>query len=393
VVITEATQRFITTHINDDVRSLALKGCTDPEVDVAFALQQISGRQQIKQKLPQFYHNLQLILPVRLSLEQCSSEETAAFKAKIIRGTHLMDLTGGFGIDCLSLADNFNTIDYIERNQELYTIARHNFNLLGKKHIHSHNGDGIDFLSTHTEADVIYLDPARRDKIGGKVVQISDCEPNIIEHLPLLIHNKRHVWVKLSPMLDLSQALHSLPVKEAYIISVKNECKELLLHLHEDTSSTPVIHAVELQGETHSTFSFTTEEEQACPCTLSEHIDHYLYEPGSSIMKAGGFKLYAQRLNLQKLDTNSHLYTSPHYTDNHQGKCFRVISCHNMDKKSIKQLRTTCSQCTIATRNFPISAEDLRKKLNIKEGGTQHLFGTTYQGKHILILTERITHS
>ena len=393
MVINEATQQFILTHINDDVRTLALKGCNDPEVDVAFALTQISGRQQIKQKLPRFYENMQVMLPIRLSLEQCSSEDTAAYKAQIIKGKHLTDLTGGFGIDCWALADNFNTVDYVERNEELCKVAEHNFSILTKTHVHCHCADGIEFLGQHPQADVIYLDPARRDRSGGKVVQISDCEPNILQHLPLLLQNERDVWVKLSPMLDFHATLQKLPIQEVYIVSVKNECKELLLHLHAHAPSSACIHAVDLQANDTSTFSFTLEEEHACPLHIANELGEYLYEPNASIMKAGGYKLYADRLKLQKLDANSHLYTADHLLDHAHGKCFRVIKCYGLDKKSIKQLRTEYPKCNIATRNFPISAETLRQKLGIKEGGTQQVFGTTFKSKHILILTERISHS
>lgn len=376
-------------HINDDVRSLALKGCNDPEVDVAFALQQISGRQQIKHKLPWLHNDLRLILPVRLSLEQCSSEDTSTYKSHLIHGQHLMDLTGGFGIDCLALSQHFSEVDYVERDEELYQVVKHNFNILNKSNIRCHHADGIEHLLHHPEANVIYLDPARRDKSGGKVVQISDCEPNIIEHLPLLLQNGRDVWVKLSPMLDLHATLAVLPVVKAYIISVKNECKELLLHLHSNPPENPHIHAVELQGEATQTFTFQTDDEAQSPLQIADVIGNYLYEPSASIMKAGCFKLYSQRFNFNKLDSNSHLYTSNHYVENAHGKCFKVLETYGMDKKSIKQLRADCTQCTIATRNFPISPENLRKKLHLKEGGNKHLFGTTYKGKHLLILTER----
>ena len=394
MVVNEATQQYILTHLHDDVRALALKGCADPQVDVAFALQQISGRQQIKNKLPLFYNNMRLVLPVRLSLEQCSSEETSAFKAQLIKGNHLADLTGGFGIDTLALSQQFKKVDYIERNSELCEIVTHNMQVLNKTHINCHNEDGIEYISKHPEADVIYLDPARRDKMGGKVAEISDCEPDITAHLTLLTANERHVWVKLSPMFDLHAALSSLPVCEAYVISVKNECKELLLHLHKPSTllnETTQVHAVELNKDTQESFNFTIEEERSTPITIADSIGAYLYEPGAALMKAGCFKLYAHRLGLLKLDTHSHLYTSQQLSHGaHYGKCFQVIDCFSFNKPSIKALRTQYPQCNITTRNFPMTPEALRKKLGIKEGGDHQLFATTLQGNHILIVGKRL---
>ena len=290
MVINEETKQYIAAHRHDDVRQLALKGCKESNVDHAFALQQISAYQQIKDKLPTLAARTDVIFPVRLSLEQCSSEETARLKGELIKGTHLADLTGGFGIDCLALSKQFERVSYVERNEELCKIAEHNFPLLSTTPIDIHHEDGIAFLRQHPEIDTVFLDPARRTHQGGKAVLINDCEPDISQEIELFTQNGRETWVKLSPMLDLSSALHSLPVNEAYIISVKNECKELLLHLKKGVKE-PVITAIDISGSgERQLFSFQPSEEAAATAEIAPSIEKYLYEPNAAEMKAGAFK-------------------------------------------------------------------------------------------------------
>lgn len=354
------------------------------------ALQQISAYQQIKDKLPSLAERTDIIFPVRLSLEQCSSEETAHMKAELIRGNHLADLTGGFGIDCLALSRQFERVSYVERNEELCKIAEHNFPLLSNTPIDIHHEDGIAFLRQHPEIDTVFIDPARRTRQGSKAVLISDCEPDISQEIELLTLNGREAWVKLSPMLDLSSALHSLPVNEAYIISVKNECKELLLHLKKGVKE-PVITAIDISGSgERQRFSFRPSEETAATTEIAPSIENYLYEPNAAVMKAGAFKSVGVRYGLKKLDTHSHLYTSAHIEEDFCGRVFAVHGQWEFNKHNLQEIRTHYVAAHVSTRNFPLGSDALRQRLKIKEGGHAYLFGTTVNRSLYIIACDRI---
>lgn len=354
------------------------------------ALQQISAYQQIKDKLPTLAERTDVIFPVRLSLEQCSSEETAHLKAELIRGNHLADLTGGFGIDCLALSRQFERVSYVERNEELCKIARHNFPLLSTTPIDIHHEDGIAFLRQHPEIDTVFIDPARRTRQGSKAVLISDCEPDISQEIELLTLNGREAWVKLSPMLDLSSALHTLPVSEAYIVSVKNECKELLLHLKGEHGSTR-LYAIDInsQGE-RKAFEFSLEEEQSAVTEVATQTEHYLYEPNAAVMKAGAFKSIGQRFGLKKLDANSHLYTSNELIDDFCGRIFIINDCLDFNKQGIKAIKGQMEKGHVSSRNFPLSSDALRERLKIKEGGEVYVIGTTLHRSLCLLVCQRI---
>lgn len=354
------------------------------------ALQQISAYQQIKDKLPSLAERIDIIFPVRLSLEQCSSEETARLKAELIRGNHLADLTGGFGIDCLALSRQFERVSYVERNEELCKIAKHNFPLLSNTPIDIHHEDGIAFLRQHPEIDTVFIDPARRTRQGSKAVLISDCEPDISQEVELLTLNGRETWVKLSPMLDLSSALHTLPVSEAYIISVKNECKELLLHLKGEHGPTR-LYAIDInsQGE-RKAFELSLEEEQSAVTEFATQTEHYLYEPNAAVMKAGAFKSIGQRFGLKKLDINSHLYTSNELKEDFCGKVFEITDCLEFNKQGMKAIKEQIKKGHVSTRNFPLSSDALRERLKIKEGGDVYVVGTTLHRSLYLIVCQRI---
>lgn len=354
------------------------------------ALQQISAYQQIKDKLPTLAERTDVIFPVRLSLEQCSSEETAHLKAELIRGNHLADLTGGFGIDCLALSRQFERVSYVERNEELCKIAEHNFPLLSNTPIDIHHEDGIAFLRQHPEIDTVFIDPARRTRQGSKAVLISDCEPDISQEIELLTLNGREAWVKLSPMLDLSSALHTLPVSEAYIVSVKNECKELLLHLKGEHGPTR-LYAIDInsQGE-RKAFEFSLEEEQSAVTEVATQTEHYLYEPNAAVMKAGAFKSIGQRFGLKKLDANSHLYTSNELIDDFCGRVFIINDCLDFNKQGIKAIKGQMEKGHVSTRNFPLSSDALRERLKIKEGGEVYVIGTTLHRSLCLLVCQRI---
>lgn len=373
------TLRFIEENARADVRSLALQAKKYPQVDMAMAVVQIAGRQIAEAKVPSWYRTEGLLYPKHLSMEQCSSEATAIYKAGLVDGDTFADLTGGFGIDCSFLSRKFKQADYVERQTELCELAEHNFPLLGLK-IGVHNEDGVEYLKQMHPVDVLFLDPARRDGHGGKTVAISDCEPDVSALEDLLVEKAKKVMVKLSPMLDLSLALKALKyVREVHIVSVNNECKELLLILEKSTDSLEiVIHCEQITstGE-HQHYAFTQEQERTSDCPLAAEVGAYLYEPNASILKAGAYRSLTQTYPVNKLHASSHLYTSPYYIEDFPGRRFQVEAVGGFGKKELKTLLQGLEKANLTIRNFPSSVAELRKRLKLKEGGECYLFATT----------------
>ena len=391
-MIDEHTLAFIREHASDDVRQLALQAARYPQVDVRMAATQIEGRRLAASKLPSWAGTDGIVYPVRLSMEQCSSEQTARYKASLAGGKRLADLTGGFGIDCSYMADSFANTTYIERNEELCRIARHNFALLGKP-ITVINANSEEQLTALEPQDWIFIDPARRDTAGHKVVALSDCDPDVSRLEPLLLQKAHHVMVKCSPMLDISQALRELhSVSAIHVVSVSNECKELLLVLSNDTTPEPILHTVNFHGGQAQFLSYTAAEENAATCTYTATVGKYLYEPNSSLMKAGCFRLPSARWRLEKLHRNTHLYTSNVLIKEFPGRIFEVKSTVGFGKNELKHLSAELKRANIAVRNFPERPEALRKRLKLTDGGDTYLFATTLADEHrILIRCEKAT--
>ena len=386
LMIDPHTQAFIREHATDDVRTLALQAARYPQVDMRVAATQIEGRRIATTKLPAWAATEGLVYPVRLSMEQCSSEVTARYKASLIEGQRLADLTGGFGIDCSYMSDRFAATTYIERNEELCRIATHNFALLGKSITVVH-GNSTDLLATLPPHDWIFVDPARRDGVGNKVVALSDCEPDVSHLEPLLLQKASRVMIKCSPMLDISQALRELrSVSEVHVVSVNNECKELLLILDGAATSEPTIHAVNFHGATLQAFHYTAADEAAAQCSYTATVERYLYEPNSSLMKAGCFRLPAQRWGLKKLHRNTHLYTSDLLVEEFPGRVFEVKSIDGFGKNELKRLTSEVKKANLAVRNFPERPEVLRKRLKISDGGDISLFATTLHDERRVIV-------
>lgn len=392
IQISSETWAFIHAHQNDDVRALALQAKKYPNVDIPTAIIQIAGRKVASEKVPSWAKIENIIYPRHISLEQCSSETTAHYKAGLISGDSFVDLTGGFGIDCAFLSSQFKTSTYVERQTELCNIATHNFPLIGLNHIQVVNEDGVVFLNKMNPTDWIFLDPARRNEQGGKTVSIADCEPNVKDIEELLLHKATKIMVKLSPMLDLSLALKDLiSTSEIHIISVNNECKELLLILsNEKTDQTP-IHCINFTTQEKQSFSFTREQEQECDCTYTSNLKQYIFEPNASILKAGGYRSIASLFQIEKLHPNSHLYTSDKPITNFPGRTFRIVSQSTFNKKEIKQKLGDLKKANITVRNFPASVAELRKRTKLEEGGSTYLFATTlYNEQKILIRCEKL---
>lgn len=386
-MIDKPTQDFIREHAGDDVRQLALQAKRYPEVDMCVAATQIEGRRLASTKLPAWAAVDGMIYPVRLSMEQCSSEVTARYKASLVSGQRLADLTGGFGVDCSYMAEGFEEITYIERNEELCRIADHNFALLGRP-IRVVNADSEEALDSLPHQDWIFIDPARRDKAGNKVVSLKDCTPDVCRLKPLLMQKATRMMIKCSPMLDISQAVRELQsVSEVHVVSVNNECKELLLILG-GAAVEGSIHTINYHGGEVQKFVYAASEEVAALCPYATSVARYLYEPNSSLMKAGCYRLPAQRYGLSKLHPNTHLYTSDTLVSDFPGRVFRVERVCGFGKKELKTLG--CKQANLAVRNFPERVDALQKRLKIQDGGSTYLFATTLQdeSKALIVCTK-----
>lgn len=393
LLIPKATQEFIEQHQTEDIRILALQAAKYKQVDMPFALQQIEGWQKARQKLPLWSRTKGIIYPPHLSMEQCSSELTARYKEKIlVGGESFADLTGGFGVDFSYLARSFKQAWYVEHNPALCQIAEHNMAVLELRQAVIRNEEAEQFLKDTPSIDAIFLDPARRDIHGGKTVAISDCTPDVKALLPLLLQKAQRIMVKLSPMLDIYQALKDLPdISDVHIIAVHNECKELILVIDKRiTKESPVkFHAINLtpdKTELNKAFTFTLEEERQAECSFTTELETYLYEPDTSLLKAGAFRLTAKRFQLKKLHPNSHLYTSNILNKDFPGRIFHIEQVIGFSKKELRSLMSGISQANLSIRNFPDSVAGLRKRLKLKDGGTTYLFATTLNnGEKVLL--------
>lgn len=391
IQISSETELFILQHQTDDVRSLALQSPKHPEIDMPTAITQIAGRQVAAEKIPSWAEVDNIWYPRHLSMEQCSSELTARYKASLAQGKSFADLTGGFGIDCAFLSAGFSTATYVERQEELCEIAAHNFPLLGLPHIQVKNEDAVAYLKSMSPADYLFIDPARRNEHGGKIVAIKNCEPNVSELEELLLSKASQVMIKLSPMLDLSLALKELRhTQQVHVISVNNECKELLLILGQELMTEPTIHCVNLSTKDEPCFVFTRRQEKDCECTYTDRIGSYLFEPNASILKAGAFQSIAAAYSVKKLHPNSHLYTSDEPVEHFPGRAFRVTGQCTFNKNEIKEALGELKKANITIRNFPASVAELRKRTKLADGGSVYLFATTlYNEQKLLIRCEK----
>lgn len=436
MIITDETVRFIQLHRLEDVRALALKGCKDETVDMPFALDQIQGWQTARTKLPTWAATEGIIYPPHLNMEQCSSEETARYKRECltwlcnISEATLIDLTGGFGVDFSMMSRKFRHAVYVERNAQLVEVAKHNFDMLDLQNVEAVNGDGVEYLhqlasemqlsasykgSDEAEANrkiIIFLDPARRDVHGKKVFRLEDCTPDVLGIRDELLQCADVVMIKLSPMLDWHEAVKQLTANlpsernnvhcEVHVISVKNECKELLIILRPQTSDDvhqPVDadnHQIKLicindnqRFETEISKD-TQQEPLLLDRVLGDEAGHYLFVPNASIMKAGVFAQLSHTYGIPMLDQDTHYYIGDHDVENFPGRRFHILAVSSMNKKELKRKLVGITQANIATRNFPLSAVELRKRLKLKDGGDNYLFVTTVQGNHVVFICQNV---
>ena len=390
----QATIDFIRVHAEADVRQLALQGTKNPEVNLTFALDQIAGRQKAKSKLPSWAAIDGMTYPPHLSMEQCSSEQTARYKASIAgKGALVVDLTAGFGVDLAFISQSFQQAVHIERQASLCAISSENYKLLGLNHIEVVCADGVDYLHQLDHADLIFLDPARRDDHGARTYGIADCTPNVLELRDELLQKADRVMLKLSPMLDWRKAVEDLGnVNEVHIVSVDNECKELLLILSKEEKPLKLFcvnNGQVFEGDQGDWLNERSIAEIRVPVPMSSQT--YLFEPNASIMKAGCFALLEQRYNVSQLDKNSHLFVSDSDISDFPGRRFVIEKTTSMNKRELKEALDGINRANITVRNFPLSVAELRKRLKLKDGGDHYLFATTVAGnQHQLFLCRKI---
>lgn len=397
--IDTVTWDFILRHraSDTDIRQLALQASRYPEVDMQEALVQISGWRIALRKLPSWTAIEGILYPSHLSMEQCSSEQTARYKAGLVSSvnypqgmTSMVDLTGGLGVDFSFLARSFMKAIYVERQPVLCEKARHNFPLLGLNRIEIVEAETEIYLRNMEPVDWIYLDPARRDEKGGKVVRIMDCSPDVGALLELLRKKADRILVKFSPMLDLAQIYRELPgvIETVHVVAVNGECKEVLVVICGSAFGTEQreFHTVDLCSDGIQRFSFMKEEEEAAVCEYADKPLTYLYEPNAAVLKAGAYRLLAVRFGLKKLHPDSHLYTSDTWCETFPGRSFWVQGFSGFGKNKLKQLLDGLEKANLTVRGFPSTVAELRKKLSLKEGGETYLFAATVgKGTKVLI--------
>lgn len=438
------TAEFIVAHRTDNPRQLALQASRFPDVDMPYALSQIQGWQAARRKLPSFAANQDIVYPPHLSMEQCSSEATALYKAEAVRrlmdsfkreeeasskgyGDSMTDLTGGFGVDFYFVSRRFSRAQYTERNAELCQVVEHNLKVLGADNASVVCGDAVEQLQTIYPQTLIFIDPARRDAHGARTFAISDCTPDVMELLPELRRKARFVMIKLSPMLDWHKAvsdLHPL-VTDVDIVSVDGECKELLLTLdmkrgdvHKDDNTQAAKHdyvGVRCADLPSSSFSFRytsdggyaidtpqptdvasqqdhimSQSAALSPSLTPDHTPSYLYEPNASVMKAGCFRELELTFGASQISANSHLFTSEQLISGFPGRRFAIDAVTSFNKRQLKEALRDVTNANITVRNFPMTVAVLRKKLKLKDGGNTYIFATTTDGgEHVLLITHK----
>ena len=394
----QATADFIRNNATADVRQLALRGAKNSEIDLPFALDQIAGRQTARHKLPSWAAIDGIVYPPHLSMEQCSSEQTARYKGKILvdkcpdtSDVRFVDLTGGFGVDfafiAQALSSDGHCFTYVERQNHLCAVAKENFQRLGLSQAEVICADGTDYLQAMSSVDIIYLDPARRDGHGGRTYGIGDCTPDVLQLRDLLLQKARYVLLKLSPMLDWRKAVSDLGeqyVREVHIVSVRNECKELLVLLGQgDNFKLVCVNDGSVFEVKYSAIGGVSQFDEPC-------AGKFLYEPHASIMKAGCFAELSQQLGVAPIAQNSHLFVSSVFIKDFPGRAFQIDSVCSLNKRELKAHLQGIRQANITVRNFPLSVAELRHRLKLNEGGSSYIFATTLaSGDRVLLICRK----
>lgn len=380
-------QDFVNSNLDTDITQLALKKNPFSTVDYPVIINQIVAKKKAKDKLPTWFNAKNIIYPVKISIEQTSSESTAKYKASLIDGEKIIDLTGGFGVDAYYFAQKINQVFHCELNDELSQIVSHNFKILDQKNITCISGDSFETLTkSNTLFDWIYIDPSRRNDDKGKVFQLRDCLPNVPELVENYFKYSHKILIKTAPILDITSGLNELKhVRKIHIVALKNEIKELLWEMEKGFNDDVIISSINIENDFISNFETVYRKEYDVTFSLPQK---YLYEPNSSIMKSGNMDAVSAVYGLDKLHQHSHLFTSDKKI-NFQGRRFQIDEILHYHKKDLKKIEKQKMNCS--TRNFPLSVNELKKKYKIKDGGTIFAFFTTNNNNEkIVILCTKI---
>lgn len=375
-ILNSGIQLFIKNNLGADISSLLLKGTEFNTISTKELVEQIEAKKKCLKKLPTWFKTKNIYYPNKLNIEQTSSEITAQYKASLVHGNSLIDLTGGFGVDCYFFAKKINKITHCEINETLSKIATHNYEIFDVKNIETSTQNGLDFLKKmNRKFDWIYIDPSRRNETKNKVFFLNDCAPNVPENLDLIFKYSETILIKTSPLLDLTIGINELKfVKEIHIVAVKNEVKELLWILKKGFRNDINIKTINIKKDENETFNFILNDEKKSISNLSTP-KKYLYEPNSALLKSGAFNVISQKLNIFKLHKHSHLYTSDTLI-NFPGRSFKIENILAYNKKTIRKYLKT-NKVNVSVRNFPETVAQIRTKLSLKDGGDLYLFFTT----------------
>lgn len=384
-ILDKEVQEYISEHLDTDVLSLLFKKTPFPNVSFKELVEQIESKSKSKKKLPSWFSASNIYYPNKLNISQTSSETTADYKAGITYGKTLLDVTGGFGVDSYAFSKKIDRVYHLEENEELSQIASHNFKALKADAITVVSGDGLKFLSTSKiDFDWIFIDPSRRTKNKEKVFFLSDCQPDVTQHLDVLFSKSNNILIKAGPLLDLDAGTKELKyTKEIHIVAVNNEVKELLWVLKKGYDDSILVKTINLHKNDKQVFSFNLEEEKEATSTYSEP-QTYLYEPNTATLKSGAYKLAGERHGLKKLNQHSHLYTSTQLSK-FPGRIFKIQQVVPYNNKYFKSLGIKKANVTV--RNFPISVASIRKKLKLKDGGENYLFFTKNMLDELIVIS------
>ncbi|MEZ4803146.1 MAG: class I SAM-dependent methyltransferase [Gelidibacter sp.] len=384
LILNTDVQEFINNNLNSDVASLLLKGVSIEGVETKELIEQIEAKRRCQTKLPSWYNHPNIYYPNKLNIEQTSSEITAEYKTSLMKGKRIIDLTGGFGVDCFYFSKQFTEVEHCEINQELSEIVRYNFKQLDVETVETISSDGLEFLRNSNKTyDWIYVDPSRRNDSKGKVFFLKDCLPSIPNQLNMLFRHSNNIMIKTSPLLDITAGISELSnVKTIHVVAINNEVKELLWILEKDYQSKIMIKTINIKPETNETLEFYLDDETVETTNYSLPLT-YLYEPNAAILKAGGFNSVSKQLNVYKLHKHTHLYTNENLIE-FKGRRFKIENILPYHKKQLKRLGI--QKANITTRNFTESVQQLRDTLKIRDGGNTYLFFTTNMHNEKVVL-------
>ena len=388
LLLKSEVQDFINANLNSNTSELALKKNPFSNIPYSLIIEQIAAKQKAKSKLPTWFDTENIIYPSKVSVEQTSSEKTAQYKATLVRGNSLIDLSGGFGIDDYYFAKNFQKVIHCEINEDLSQIVAHNYKQLNISNIECLAGNSTEIIKElNHKFDCIYVDPSRRNDVKGKVFMLKDCEPNVPELLDFYFTFSNKIIIKTAPILDIQAGLSELKfVKNIHIVALENEVKELLWEIERDFTSKISIVTINIEKDTIQRSKILISDDKHSKYSLPQN---YLYEPNASLLKSGKFESIGTLFKINKLHQHSHLYTSENL-EGFQGRKFKIINCLPFDKEVGKKYLLK-QKMNVATRNFPLKPEDIKKKFKITDGGTVFAFFTTnLDNQKIVLLCEKI---